>query len=199
MKKRLSLTLGLIFVMLLTGCGAGSGHGKGKGSFGVQDVLQEGLEKEQAKNNTPAAGTDPTPDAPTIKADPKWECGDVPLADMDETVDVDLSPMSREMAATMIATIWGNSEQYVGKTIRVTGEYNGVAYPDYNIRYDNVLTYVDPSGCCSYGFEFVLVDEYAFPDDYPDEGATICVVGVLDTYIDDGVEYCTLRNAKKVK
>ena len=198
MKKRISLALGLILVILLTGCGAAGGHGKGNGFTGVQDVLQKGVEKEQAKNNTPTAGTDPT-EAPTIKADPKWECGDVPLAGMEETVDVDLSPMSREMAATMIATIWDNPEQYVGKTIRVTGEYSGYVNPATKIRYDNVLTYVDPSGCCSYGFEFVLVDEYAFPDDYPDEGATICVVGVLDTYKEDKYEYCTLRNARKVK
>lgn len=200
MKKRFGLALCLIFVLALTGCGAAGGHGTGSGPVGVQDVLKEGLEKEQAKDNTPkATGTpDPTAD-PTVKADPEWNCGDVPLAATDEEVDVDLSAMSREMAATIVATIWDNSEQYIGKTIRVTGEYTGYVNPSTNVRYDSVIVYVDPSGCCTYGLEFVLTDEYKYPDDYPDEGATICVVGVLDTYKEDKYEYCTLRKARKVR
>ena len=37
-----------------------------------------------------------------------------------------------------------------------------------------------------------------YPDDYPNEGGDICVVGVFDTYQEGDYTYCTLRNAKIV-
>ena len=54
----------------------------------------------------------------------------------------------------------------------------------------------DATLCCSQGIEFVLSDEYAFPEDYPEYEDTITVIGTFDTYMDDGYTYCTLRNAR---
>ena len=57
----------------------------------------------------------------------------------------------------------------------------------------------DAAACCSQGIEFVLTDEYSYPDDYPEEGREICVVGVFDTYQEGGYTYCTLRDAKMLQ
>ena len=56
----------------------------------------------------------------------------------------------------------------------------------------------DATACCSQGIEFVLTDGYSYPDDYPEEGGDVCVVGVFDTYQEGGYTYCTLRNARLV-
>ena len=57
---------------------------------------------------------------------------------------------------------------------------------------------MDATACCSQGMEFVLTDDYTYPDDYPEEGEDICVIGVFDIYNEDGLTYGTLRNAKIV-
>ena len=35
-----------------------------------------------------------------------------------------------------------------------------------------------------------------YPEDYPEPGTEICVVGVFDTYSEGDYLYCTLRNAR---
>ena len=43
--------------------------------------------------------------------------------------------------------------------------------------------------------EFVLVDEYEYPNDYPELGEEITVTGVFDTYLEGKFRYCTVRDA----
>ena len=40
----------------------------------------------------------------------------------------------------------------------------------------------DATACCAQGIEFVLTEDYVYPDDYPEVDEEICVVGVFDTY-----------------
>ena len=40
----------------------------------------------------------------------------------------------------------------------------------------------------------VLSSTVVYPEDYPQEGDTICVVGTFDTYMEGEYMYCTLRN-----
>lgn len=54
----------------------------------------------------------------------------------------------------------------------------------------------DATACCAQGIEFVLTDDYIYPDDYPKADEEICVSGVFDTYMEGDYTYCTLRNAK---
>jgi hypothetical protein len=55
---------------------------------------------------------------------------------------------------------------------------------------------MDATACCSQGIEFELTDDYVYPDDYPEDGGDICVVGTFDTYEEDGFTYCVLRDAR---
>ena len=191
MRKWFGFILCLVMAAALTGCGkgnSGSGHGTGTTMTSVSDVLKGGMTKEE-----PTV----TPEAPTVKANPVWESGSATVASKSDSVDVDLSGMSVEMACSEISRMWETPEEYKGKTIRISGEYSGYVDPTTNNRYDNCIVYVDPTGCCTYGIEFVLTDEYKYPEYYPDEGATVCVVGVFDTYMEGEYEYLTLRNAQK--
>lgn len=51
------------------------------------------------------------------------------------------------------------------------------------------------TACCAQGMEFVLTDDYSYPNDYPREGDEITVTGVFDTYMEGDYMYCTLRDA----
>ena len=53
----------------------------------------------------------------------------------------------------------------------------------------------EETACCSQGIEFELAGDHTFPNDYPEVGAEICVMGVFDTYMEGTYTYCTLRNA----
>ncbi|MBQ8117911.1 MAG: hypothetical protein IJ147_07645 [Lachnospiraceae bacterium] len=53
----------------------------------------------------------------------------------------------------------------------------------------------DATACCAQGMEFVLTEDYHYPEDYPEEGQEIAVVGIYDTYMEGDYKFCTLRNA----
>ena len=56
---------------------------------------------------------------------------------------------------------------------------------------DNIFYTADPKE-----MEFILTDDHSYPDDYPEEGEQITVVGVFDTYMEGDYTYCILTNAK---
>lgn len=88
-------------------------------------------------------------------------------------------------------------ENYVGKTVKMDGIF--ASYHDESSdKYYFACIISDATACCSQGIEFVLTDGYSYPDDYPEEGGDVCVVGVFDTYQEGGYTYCTLRNARLV-
>ena len=53
--------------------------------------------------------------------------------------------------------------------------------PDLSVKIRKTIIQ-DATACCAQGMEFVLTDEYSYPDDYPDEGSEITVMAVFDTY-----------------
>ena len=52
------------------------------------------------------------------------------------------------------------------------------------------------SVCCSQGLEFVLAGEHSYPADYPELGTEITVVGIFQTYEENGYMDCHLVNAE---
>lgn len=109
-------------------------------------------------------------------------------------VDLDLTQLSKTMVYAEVYNIMMEPETYVGKSIRMNGDYyiyideaTGQKYFYCVIR--------DATACCAQGIEFVLTDDYKFPEDYPEEGAFVTVSGRFDTYMEDDLLYCTLRDA----
>lgn len=85
-------------------------------------------------------------------------------------------------------------EKYVGKTVKMSGMYV-CTDPALSDQFYCACIIQDATLCCSQGIEFVLSDDYAFPEDYPEYEDTVTVLGTFDTYKDGGYEYCTLRNS----
>jgi len=106
-------------------------------------------------------------------------------------VDVDLTSMSQVLIEAQFENIISNSEDFIGKTIRVIGTY----FPLYMAEYDTTYHYVIivyGDDCCQLGFEFRLDGDHVGPDDYPDLNEMIEVTGVLGRYEEYGTSYLYL-------
>ena len=53
----------------------------------------------------------------------------------------------------------------------------------------------DATACCSQGIEFQLSGSLKYPDDYPEIGSDITVIGTFDTYMEGECEFCQLIDA----
>ena len=111
------------------------------------------------------------------------------------TPDIDMTKMSVTMIYSQIFNMLIMPEEYEEKIIKVRGAFE--VYPDENNQVDFfTLTVMDATACCAQGIEFILTDDYKYPDDYPEPGEEVCVVGTFDTYKEGDYTYCTLRNAR---
>jgi hypothetical protein len=79
-------------------------------------------------------------------------------------------------------------ENYIGKTVKMHGNF---ATQEYNGQRLYACIVQDATACCAQGLEFQLKDSYVYPDDYPEPGTEITVVGTFDTYLEenDGKSY----------
>ena len=108
---------------------------------------------------------------------------------------VDLTKQSSTKIYTTVYNMMYYPENFVGKTIKMTGNYSEYIAEDTGKRYFACII-KDATACCSQGVEFELTEDYKYPDNYPKEADPITVEGVFDLYKEGEYQYCTLRNAK---
>ena len=87
---------------------------------------------------------------------------------MPVTVDLDLSVMSGTIVYAQIYNMMVEPESYLGKVIRIAGFYNAYEDTERGVVY-HACVVPDATACCAQGIEFVLTDEYKYPEDYPEE------------------------------
>lgn len=122
-------------------------------------------------------------------------CGQEAASDNDAAaVDVDLSQLSTTVAYSELYNIMVNSDEYLGKVIRLSGELGYYQDPDTGAEYVACIV-SDSTACCALGLEFVLPGNPSYPDDYPDPGVTFTVTGTLSSYDEYGTTYYHLINA----
>ena len=107
------------------------------------------------------------------------------VAAENQAVDVDLTALSSTMRAAEMYNMQIQSENYVGKTIKISGNYATSYSEEMKAQYHFVLV-PDASGCCEQGMEFIWNGEHAFPADYPEVGQAIAVIGVYGVYEEAG-------------
>lgn len=107
-----------------------------------------------------------------------------------EKADVDLSVLSGTMVYAEVYRIMSAPSDYLGKTIKIKGTYNASYYPPTQKYYSYVLV-ADATACCAQGFEFEWTGK-SYPEDYPENGETIEVVGVFGCYEELGTTYYSL-------
>ena len=118
-------------------------------------------------------------------------------------VDIDLTVLSGIMVYSEVNSMISFPDNYIGKTVKMKGQfaigyvYNTDGTPDESTaRFACVIA--DATACCSQGLEFALARRPVYPDEYPELGAEITVVGTFEWYEEDGCRYYRLGNASFV-
>lgn len=199
MRKRVIFIM-LASIMCLCGCGevAGTSSRGGQGPKTVNEVLEEGVAAQNASSDISKeeAQSDSNSSAQA----------DASVASSESSVDfvgadgdyIDLSQESSGMVYSIIINMAINSDNFIGKTIKMRGTYSDMYVKEKDRHYFACFV-MDATACCSQGLEFELTDDYKFPDDYPYDGDEIVVEGVFDMYDEDGEKYPVLRNAELYK
>lgn len=115
-------------------------------------------------------------------------------------VDIDLTALSGIMVYSEVNSIISFPDNYIGKTVKMQGQFtiyqatdeNGAFIPD---KMFFACMIADATACCAQGLEFALAGKPVYPDEYPELGAEITVVGTFEWYEEDGCRYYRLGNA----
>ena len=102
-------------------------------------------------------------------------------------VDYDLSVLSGYAMMT-------NPEEYVGKTFKISGVFALGKDKDGNTMYGCIIK--DALGCCQQGIQFQWEGNHKYPEDYPDLGTEITVVGTFSYQKDGNIVSLLLKNAE---
>lgn len=153
-------------------------------------------ETEESTGNPRQSGVDenaPEPE-PISELETKPMDGSETNTTSSDSIDVDLTTLSSTMVYAEVYNMMVQPQDYIGKTVKMDGLFS--FYHDETTGKDYFACIIqDATACCSQGIEFVLTDDYTYPEDYPEEGGEICVSGVFDTYQEGEYTYCTLRDA----
>ncbi|MCR5328409.1 MAG: hypothetical protein K6E12_06150 [Saccharofermentans sp.] len=108
--------------------------------------------------------------------------------------DIDLTTMSANMVYAQVFSMVMEPDGYIGLTVRMEGQF--VFYHDEEKDKNYFACIIrDAAACCAQGLEFEPSSDFTYPDDFPEDGETIRVLGVFDKYEEDGNTYLTLREA----
>lgn len=115
-------------------------------------------------------------------------------------VDIDLTALSGIMVYSEVNSMISFPDNYIGKTVKMQGQFtiyqvtdeSGAFIPD---KMFFACMIADATACCAQGLEFALAGEPVYPDEYPELGAEITVVGTFEWYEEDGCRYYRLGNA----
>lgn len=112
-------------------------------------------------------------------------------------VDVDLTTMNATMVYSTVYDLLNKSDNYVGKVVKVKGEFRVYYSSETNTYYPAVLI-ADAAACCSQGMEFLLKGNPKYPDSYPEIGQTITIKGTLENYYEGSDKYVRLAGSELV-
>ena len=183
MKRILCLLLAACMAVSLCACG------KGREKDAGNDTLSSNEEASASAESIP------TPKAQETPGESK------PSQPAAGKVDVDLTVLSSTMVYSEVYNmLYFYPEDYYGKTVKANGIFaiyqmvvDGVTQPD-PVAYACIIA--DATACCAEGMEFVLEGDYTYPDDYPELGAEITVIGEFQSYEENGMTWYHLVNAR---
>lgn len=125
-----------------------------------------------------------------------------PTADTAESALVDLTALSSTMVYAEVFAMMSSPEDYVGKTVKMQGIFSkGQLYAAGSLNDGGTVfacVIQDATACCAQGIPFELAGDHTYPQDYPELGDTITVVGTFEIHEQEGMEFCRLRDAELV-
>ena len=172
MKKVFSFLLVLMLLLCAIACGGNTANRTGKNNTKtVADILNE---NNGSSDSNISVTQKSNSDISALKC------------------DVDLTVMNSTMVYAEVSNMMNNPEDYIGKTVKMKGSFS--IYQTEERNYYACLI-ADATACCSQGIEFVLKEQKKYPEEYPELGAEITVVGKFETYFEGDTRYCQLANA----
>lgn len=189
MKRLFCLLLAVCMMVFLCSCGKDGGKDAGN------DVSSSDEEASASAESIPAPNEQETPDEQQTPEEPEQTQTSA------DGVDVDLTVLSSTMVYSEVYNmLYNDPAHYLGKTVKARGEFSiyqlvtdGVLQPD-PVSYACIIS--DAAACCAEGMEFVLEGDYTYPDDYPELGAEITVIGEFQSYEENGMTWYHLVNAR---
>ena len=183
MKQLFCLLLAVCMMASLCACG------KGREKDAGNDALSSNEEASASAESIPTPKEQETPG----KSKPSQSYAG--------KVDVDLTVLSSTMVYSEVYNmLYYDQESYYGKTVKANGIFaiyqmvvDGVTQPA-PVAYACIIA--DATACCAEGMEFVLEGDYTYPDDYPELGAEITVIGEFQSYEENGMTRYHLVNAR---
>ena len=184
MMKRLFCLL-LAVCMMASLCACGKGREKDAGN----DTLSSNEEASAPTESIPTPKEQETPE------------GSEPSHPSAGKVDVDLTVLSSTMVYSEVYNmLYNDPAHYLGKTVKARGGFSiyqfvtdGVLQPD-PVAYACIIA--DATACCAEGMEFVPEGDLTYPEDYPELGAEITVIGEFQSYEENGMTWYHLVNAR---
>lgn len=183
MKRLFCLLLAVCMTLSLCACGKDSGKDAGNDTLSSDEKSSAQTDSIPTPNEQEAPG-ESEPSHPSAGK-----------------VDVDLTVLSSTMVYSEVYNmLYNDPAHYLGKTVKAKGTFSiyqlvtdGVLQPD-PVSYACIIS--DAAACCAEGMEFVLKDDLAYPDDYPELGAEITVIGEFQSYEENGMTWYHLVNAR---
>lgn len=110
-----------------------------------------------------------------------------------EGVDIDLTQLSATMVYSEVFQMMFYPDEYVGKTIRIAGQFMVYENPETGDLYFATVV-ADALACCQQGIEYILKDA-TYPQDYPEPGSYIMITGEFAIYEEHGYQNIHLVDA----
>ena len=186
-----------LFCLLLAACMMASlcACGKGREKDAGNDTLSSNEEASAPTESIPTPKEQETPDEQQTPEEPEQTQTSA------DGVEVDLTVLSSTMVYSEVYNmLYNDPAHYLGKTVKARGGFSiyqlvtdGVLQPD-PVAYACIIA--DATACCAEGMEFVPEGDLTYPEDYPELGAEITVIGEFQSYEENGMTWYHLVNAR---
>ena len=189
MKRIFCLLLAACMTLSLCACGKDSEKDAGN------DASSSNEKSSASAESIPAPNEQETPDEQQTPEEPEQTQTSA------DGVDVDLTVLSSTMVYSEVYNmLYNDPAHYLGKTVKARGGFSiyqlvtdGVLQPD-PVAYACIIA--DATACCAEGMEFVPEGDLTYPEDYPELGAEITVIGEFQSYEENGMTWYHLVNAR---
>lgn len=189
MKRIFCLLLAACMTLSLCACGKDSEKDAGN------DASSSNEKSSASAESIPTPKEQETPDEQQTPEEPEQTQTSA------DGVDVDLTVLSSTMVYSEVYNmLYNDPAHYLGKTVKARGGFSiyqlvtdGVLQPD-PVAYACIIA--DATACCAEGMEFVPEGDLTYPEDYPELGAEITVIGEFQSYEENGMTWYHLVNAR---
>ena len=112
---------------------------------------------------------------------------------LEEGLDLDLTKLSSTMVYSEVFNMRYEPEEYYGMRVRISGLFSAYPNPETGEYYYNCII-PDATACCSQGLQFFPADPLTYPDDFPQNGATVTLQGTF-SLDEQNLYMCALTDA----